>query len=222
MNVVWSKERESRCKWNVTWEPSGFDCGRHQGLLAPDSPDHVQASGICGERKTAITYGAFNHVSNRKHPLSVPENQIKCEAAAIVMHVKCAASLCRSSTGNVSSKTIADTIIVTHSMDGLMVAGALANDRCHDVRKLSTHHICAYISAQIAFRKHVGAVMCSDNYAGLFSRWQPVYQLTGSMISHKSKQTTVSSSSRVVLAVGLSDFSKSYVDPFYLMGLNHS
>ncbi|KAI9912917.1 hypothetical protein PsorP6_006354 [Peronosclerospora sorghi] len=35
-----------------------------------------------------------------------------------------------SSTSSVSSKTIADTVIVTHSMDGLMMAGALANERC--------------------------------------------------------------------------------------------
>ncbi|KAL3667079.1 hypothetical protein V7S43_008021 [Phytophthora oleae] len=35
-----------------------------------------------------------------------------------------------SSTSSLSSKTIADTIIVTHSMGGLMVAGALANGRC--------------------------------------------------------------------------------------------
>ncbi|KAG7386694.1 hypothetical protein PHYPSEUDO_015374 [Phytophthora pseudosyringae] len=35
-----------------------------------------------------------------------------------------------SSTSSASSKTIADTIIVTHSMGGLMMAGALANSRC--------------------------------------------------------------------------------------------
>ncbi|KUF98482.1 hypothetical protein AM588_10011652 [Phytophthora nicotianae] len=35
-----------------------------------------------------------------------------------------------SSTSSSSSKTIADTIIVTHSMGGLMMAGALANGRC--------------------------------------------------------------------------------------------
>ncbi|ETI30183.1 hypothetical protein F443_22699, partial [Phytophthora nicotianae P1569] len=35
-----------------------------------------------------------------------------------------------SSTSSSSSKTIADTIIVTHSMGGLMMGGALANSRC--------------------------------------------------------------------------------------------
>ncbi|KAI9922680.1 hypothetical protein PsorP6_002564 [Peronosclerospora sorghi] len=37
---------------------------------------------------------------------------------------------CSRSTSSVSSKTIADTITVTHSMGGLMMAGALANGRC--------------------------------------------------------------------------------------------
>ncbi|KAG1709103.1 hypothetical protein DVH05_022735 [Phytophthora capsici] len=35
-----------------------------------------------------------------------------------------------SSTSSSSSKTIADTIVVTHSMGGLMMAGAIANSRC--------------------------------------------------------------------------------------------
>ncbi|KAE8993942.1 hypothetical protein PF010_g18682 [Phytophthora fragariae] len=42
----------------------------------------------------------------------------------------CNFALSVSSTSSSSSKTIADTIIVTHSMGGLMMAGALANSRC--------------------------------------------------------------------------------------------
>ncbi|EGZ17781.1 hypothetical protein PHYSODRAFT_545250 [Phytophthora sojae] len=42
----------------------------------------------------------------------------------------CNFALSVSSTSSTSSKTIADTIIVTHSMGGLMMAGALANNRC--------------------------------------------------------------------------------------------
>ncbi|RAW20658.1 hypothetical protein PC110_g22899, partial [Phytophthora cactorum] len=42
----------------------------------------------------------------------------------------CNFAISMSSTSSASSKTIADTIVVTHSMGGLMMAGALANSRC--------------------------------------------------------------------------------------------
>ncbi|KAK1943764.1 hypothetical protein P3T76_005160 [Phytophthora citrophthora] len=156
----------------------------------------------------------------------------------------CDFSLSVSNTSNISSKTIADTIIITHSMGGLMVGGALANSRCKFAPSTSwvalsapmtgsvgsdyLQDTCsgsagflqavalligrcpantavksltyetdprtspalrtAYKAAQAAFQKNVKAVMCSSNYGGLLSKWQPFYIMAGTMIPHKSKE----------------------------------
>ncbi|ETI45057.1 hypothetical protein F443_10283 [Phytophthora nicotianae P1569] len=190
----------------------------------------------------------------------------------------CNFALSVSNTSNASAKTIADTIIVTHSMGGLMVGGALANRRCkfgpsttwvalsapmtgsigsdylqetcsgnagflrlvalligrcpaNNAVKAMTYESdprttpalkAAYISAQTAFKKHVGAVMCSNNYDGLFSIWQPVYQLAGSMIPHKSKENDgIVEFKSCAGGLPTAEFGSSYADPFYLTSLNH-
>ncbi|KAE9352241.1 hypothetical protein PF008_g5568 [Phytophthora fragariae] len=66
---------------------------------------------------SSIKYAVLNAVSN---PWTDATLQQKV----------CNFALSVSSTSSSSSKTIADTIIVTHSMGGLMMAGALANNRC--------------------------------------------------------------------------------------------
>ncbi|KAF1773013.1 hypothetical protein JG687_00010603 [Phytophthora cactorum] len=190
----------------------------------------------------------------------------------------CNFALSVSNTSNVSSRTIADTIVVTHSMGGLMVGGALANDQCkfatsttwvalsapmtgsigsdylqetcngttgflrlvalligrcpaNNAVKAMTYESdprttsalkAAYISAQTAFRKHVSAVMCSYNYAGLFSKWQPIYQLAGSIIPHKSKENDgIVEFKSCAGGLPAPSFGRRYVDAFYLTGLNH-
>ncbi|KAG3114531.1 hypothetical protein PI124_g10400 [Phytophthora idaei] len=50
---------------------------------------------------------------------------------AMLQQKVCNFALSVSSTSSTSSKTIVDTIIVTHSMGGLMMGGALANGRCN-------------------------------------------------------------------------------------------
>jgi len=66
---------------------------------------------------TSIKYAVLNTVDNAWTDATL--QQKVCNFAISV-----------SSTSSSSSKTIADTIVVTHSMGGLMMAGALANSRC--------------------------------------------------------------------------------------------
>uniref|UniRef100_H3GW79 GPI inositol-deacylase n=2 Tax=Phytophthora ramorum TaxID=164328 RepID=H3GW79_PHYRM len=66
---------------------------------------------------TSIKYAILNTVDNAWTDATL--QQKVCNFAISV-----------SSTSSSSSKTIADTIVVTHSMGGLMMAGALANSRC--------------------------------------------------------------------------------------------
>uniref|UniRef100_A0AAV1UDL8 GPI inositol-deacylase n=1 Tax=Peronospora matthiolae TaxID=2874970 RepID=A0AAV1UDL8_9STRA len=153
--------------------------------------------------------------------------------------------LASSVTKSGSSTEIADTIVVTHSMGGLALAGAIANGKCtlanssswvsmsapmsgsmgsdYAVELCAGEHtvimkmignitsICsmlsatkslsyeggefasaeineAYEAAQEVYRKHVYAAICSDSYAGLFSRYLPIYWLLGSTLPHKSDE----------------------------------
>ncbi|GMF35846.1 unnamed protein product [Phytophthora lilii] len=66
---------------------------------------------------SSIKYAALNTVNN-------------AWTDATLQQKVCNFAISMSSTSSSSSKTIADTIIVTHSMGGLMMAGALANNRC--------------------------------------------------------------------------------------------
>uniref|UniRef100_M4B339 Uncharacterized protein n=1 Tax=Hyaloperonospora arabidopsidis (strain Emoy2) TaxID=559515 RepID=M4B339_HYAAE len=156
----------------------------------------------------------------------------------------CNRSLSISPSSDALSRTIEDTIVVTHSMGGLMFAGALANAKCHlapsstwvalsppmfgsmasdhlvnyckhNVENLaakmmfegkcpaskSTRSIAytnekysskkldaAYDAAQVIYRRHVFAAMCSSSYVGNISKYQFKYIMGGSMIPHKSSK----------------------------------
>eukprot|EP00644_Phytophthora_capsici_P012921 jgi/Phyca11/13891/fgenesh1_pg.PHYCAscaffold_5_\ len=80
----------------------------------------------------------------------------------------------------------------------------------------------AYKAAQAAFQKNVGAVMCSSNYGGLLSRWQPVYIMAGMMIPHKSKENDgMVEFHSCAGGFPTSKFGENYIDTFYSTGLNH-
>ncbi|CAI5746881.1 unnamed protein product [Peronospora destructor] len=191
----------------------------------------------------------------------------------------CDHALSMSNTSDEATGTIKDTIIVTHSMGGLVMAGALANGRCKlspttswvslsppmagsmasdylanacdtkvkiAVKLLEVANECpitpgrmstfrqgekhmnllfdwAYVAAQKAHRHNVTAVICSDSFLGIFSKYQQALILTGTMLPHKSKKNDGLVEFESCLG-GLdeSKFGRSYMDTFYRAELNHA
>ncbi|KAJ8577725.1 hypothetical protein ON010_g1481 [Phytophthora cinnamomi] len=178
-----------------------------------------------------------------------------------------------------SDTVVADTIVVTHSMGGLMLAGAIANGKCSladnttwvsmaapmggsmgsdyivssCARKsnfivntlVKMHGECpvapavksltyengayssqdlnaAYEEAKQAYRTNVSAVMCSDNYAGLLSKYQAYFWVLGHMIPHKSGENDGIVEFKSC-AAGMPEgrFGNSYLERFYVTRLNH-
>jgi hypothetical protein len=93
---------------NENDEPELQDSSRHFGW------DKIQGHAPCC---TTIKYAALNTVDFGWTNSSLQEKV-------------CDHSLSMSESSDLSSRTIEDTIVVTHSMGGLMLAGALANDEC--------------------------------------------------------------------------------------------
>ncbi|GMG18234.1 unnamed protein product [Phytophthora fragariaefolia] len=178
-----------------------------------------------------------------------------------------------------SDFVVADTIVVTHSMGGLLLSGAIANGKCslasnstwismaapmsgsmgsdydqascagesnvivdilvklhnecpvrpavsslaYEAGKFSSQKLkMTYEAAQEAYRTNVSAVMCSENYAGLISKYQVYFWILGHMIPHKSNENDgiVEFQS---CAAGMPEgrFGNSYLDRFYVTRLNH-
>ncbi|KAE9320471.1 hypothetical protein PF008_g18022 [Phytophthora fragariae] len=93
---------------NENDEPELQDSSRHFGW------DKIQGHAPCC---TVIKYAALNTVDYAWTNSSLQEKV-------------CKHTLSMSDTSDLSSRTIEDTIVVTHSMGGLMLAGALANKEC--------------------------------------------------------------------------------------------
>ncbi|CAI5736955.1 unnamed protein product [Hyaloperonospora brassicae] len=179
-----------------------------------------------------------------------------------------------------SSTEIADTIVVTHSMGGLALAGAIASGKCALANSSSwvalsapmsgsmgsdfavescsgkrTHLMkvignlasqCsmlnatksllyqggelagevmndAYEAAQEAYRDNVFAAMCSNSYAGLFSRYLPVYWLLGSTLPHKTAENDgMVEFNSCTGGLPAEHFGDHYKDRFYKAQLNHA
>ncbi|KAG7398815.1 hypothetical protein PHYBOEH_010447 [Phytophthora boehmeriae] len=192
----------------------------------------------------------------------------------------CNISLSMSTTSDAKSRTIDDTIIVTHSMGGLVMAGALATGKCNfasttswislsppmtgsmavdylegycdgkggdiavDLLKvagqcpLSTSRKSTvyenekysspardkmYLDAQEAYRDNVTAAICSNNYVGLFSKFQAVSIIAGKEFPHKStKNDGLVEFQSCTMGLNTSLFGTSYKDPFYMPELNHA
>ncbi|CAH0492738.1 unnamed protein product [Peronospora farinosa] len=191
----------------------------------------------------------------------------------------CNYALSMSKTSNEDTGTIEDTIIVTHSMSGLVMAGALANGRCKlssttswvslssplagsmasdcladacdtkvevaeklfkiigqcpimpghaSIFRQGGKHMNPsfdrdYTAAKKAYRLNVDAVICSDSFLGIFSKYQEALGLAGTIINHKSKKNDGFVEFQSCLG-GLdeSKFGRSYMDTFYRAELNHA
>ncbi|CEG41009.1 uncharacterized protein PHALS_11179 [Plasmopara halstedii] len=192
----------------------------------------------------------------------------------------CKHSLSMSPTSDVAAKIIDNTIVVTHSMGGLVMADALVNNRCsfsdttswvalsppmmgsmasdylmdicsikgsrlrigllkmfdqcpaaesrkstcYQGEKYSNPSLdAAYLAAQKAYRENVDAVMCSDNYNGVHSKFEAPSILAGKLIKHKSKENdglVEFESCAGGLDAGL--FDDHYSSAFYRPRLNHA
>jgi hypothetical protein len=179
-----------------------------------------------------------------------------------------------------SSKTvIADTIIITHSMGNLMVAGAIATGKC-SLDSSSTwvgmagpmrgsmasdfvQDICAgetnfvleevanitgrcpptvalkslpsqggnfstaklnaqYKAAQKAYSTNVSALMCSEGYSGLHSKYQAEFWALGSVVPYKSDENDgMVEFESCATGIPTSKFGESWKSRFYKTKLNH-
>ncbi|KAG6946877.1 hypothetical protein JG687_00016484, partial [Phytophthora cactorum] len=154
----------------------------------------------------------------------------------------CEFSLSMSETSDLTSRTISDTIVVTHSMGGLVLAAALATGKwvmdfvgkcpvstakkslCYQNGKYSTPELnAAYTAAQEAYRGNVTAALCSKSYNGVLSMMSPSFLLEGTMIPHRSKENDGLVEFQSCLG-GLDPtlFGDSYLDRFYAAKLNHA
>ncbi|CEG43273.1 uncharacterized protein PHALS_13478 [Plasmopara halstedii] len=174
---------------------------------------------------------------------------------------------------------ITDTIIVTHSMGNLILAGAIANGRCklessstwvgmsgpmkgsmasdiiqescagnsnfvydklakiigkcpptEALKSLayeggsfcSEELDAAYKAAQKVYREQVYALSCSENYFGLWSKYQAQFWIVAQMIPHKSsKNDGFVEFQSCAAEIPDSRFGSSYLDRFYRNSLNH-
>ncbi|KAL3661771.1 hypothetical protein V7S43_013066 [Phytophthora oleae] len=133
-------------------------------------------------------------------------------------------------TGSVASDYLQDTCSGTAGFlqaVALLIGRCPANTAVKSLRyesdpRTSPALRAAYKAAQTAFQRNVGAVMCSSNYGGLLSRWQPVYVVAGTLIPHKSKENDgMVEFHSCAEGFPASKFGKNYVDTFYSTGLNH-
>ncbi|RLN75459.1 hypothetical protein BBO99_00008300 [Phytophthora kernoviae] len=125
----------------------------------------------------------------------------------------CNISLSMSDTSDLTSRTIDDTIIVTHSMGGLVMAGALATGKCSFASNTSWE----------AYRGNVTAAICSNYYVGLFSKYQMPNILAGKEIPHKSTENDgLVEFQSCAKGLDSSLFGTSYKDQFYMPELNHA
>ncbi|ETP53765.1 hypothetical protein F442_01360 [Phytophthora nicotianae P10297] len=176
--------------------------------------------------------------------------------------------------------TVSDTIIISHSMGGLMVAGAIATgtcslassstwistaspmtgsmssdyfqDSCKDdtilfmeifvdltglcpagdgIQSLAYQNEtysskkldAAYVAAQTAYRRNVYALMCSNQYAGIYSIEHLQYRTLGNVVPHKSdKNDGMVEFQSCAAGIPESKFGNSYRDRFYATNLNHA
>uniref|UniRef100_M4B341 Uncharacterized protein n=1 Tax=Hyaloperonospora arabidopsidis (strain Emoy2) TaxID=559515 RepID=M4B341_HYAAE len=81
----------------------------------------------------------------------------------------------------------------------------------------------AYAAAQKAYRDNVAAVICSDSYYGVFSKYQVPSVIAAKIVSHKSSKNDGLVEYRSCLG-GLDDanFGDHYLDRFYRSELNHA
>lgn len=179
-----------------------------------------------------------------------------------------------------SSKTvIADTILITHSMGNLMLAGAIATGKCQ-LDSSSTwvgmagpmqgsqasdfvQQTCAgetnfllekvanvtgrcpptvalqslpaqngnyssdelnqaYISAQEAYTANVSALMCSDGYSGLPSKYQAQFWVLGNVVPYESdKNDGMVEFASCAAGIPESKFGDTWKSKFYKTKLNH-
>jgi hypothetical protein len=191
----------------------------------------------------------------------------------------CNLALQVSSTSDNSTRTVKDTIIISHSMGNLMVGGAVASGKCSldsstswialsgpmkgsmgsnylqdgcagkltsvvsSVLDLlgqcpasgaiaslayqggqysSTVLNAQYAAAQSVYSEHVTAAMCSSSYTGLVSLYQPVFQLAGLAIPHKSSQNDgLVEFQSCAAGLDSTKFGSKYNSDMYVTGLNH-
>ncbi|KAJ8516481.1 hypothetical protein ON010_g18443 [Phytophthora cinnamomi] len=192
----------------------------------------------------------------------------------------CDYALQLSETSDVELGIIKDTVVVTHSMGGLIMSMALARGKCsfgegsswvaistptmgsmaadflEDVcndeftvvasglfkllgkcpvpasrkslvyqnEKYSTNNLnAAYRAAQEAYRGNVTAAMCSNDYNGIFSKYEAVLILAGKIFPHKSSENDgLVEYKGCALGLDESRFGSSYKDQFYKPELNHA
>ncbi|OWZ00423.1 hypothetical protein PHMEG_00028385 [Phytophthora megakarya] len=179
-----------------------------------------------------------------------------------------------------SSKTvIADTIIITHSMGNLMVAGAIATGKCsldssstwvglagpmkgsmasdfvQDTCAGETNEVlekvanitgrcpanvalqglpsqggnhssaelnAAYTAAQEAYTKNVSALMCSDGFSGLPSKYQAQFWVLGNLVPYKSdKNDGMVEFDSCAAGIPEEKFGDTWNSTFYKTKLNH-
>ncbi|KAI9895931.1 hypothetical protein PsorP6_018360 [Peronosclerospora sorghi] len=179
-----------------------------------------------------------------------------------------------------SSSVIVDTILITHSMGNLMVAGALANGKCEldasstwvgiagpmegsmasdfvqkscdgdtdyvlekvanitgrcpatealksvpaEGGEYSSKELdAAYRAAQEVYRDNVAALMCSDGFLGLQSKYRAEFWALGELIPYKSDGKNDGMVSFTSCAAGIPDskFEATWKSPFYRTKLNH-
>lgn len=174
---------------------------------------------------------------------------------------------------------VKDTIIVTHSMGNLMLAGAIASGKCSldsssawvglagpmkgsmgsdfvqascagetndlleqvaDItgkcppttalvslayqgeRFSSTEHNAAYTAAQEAYTANVTALMCSEGYSGLVSRYQAEFWVLGATVPHKSDDNDgMVEFQSCAAGIPASQFGDTWRSKFYRTKLNH-
>ncbi|GMF20900.1 unnamed protein product [Phytophthora lilii] len=177
------------------------------------------------------------------------------------------------------NSTIKDTILVTHSMGNLMLAGAIASGKCSldststwvglagpmkgsmgsdfvqascagetnnlleevaDItgkcpptnalislayqgeRFSSTEHDAAYTAAQKAYAANVYALMCSEGYSGLVSKYQAEFWVLGATVPHKSGDNDgMVEFQSCAAGISASKFGDTWRSRFYRTKLNH-
>ncbi|KAL3658086.1 hypothetical protein V7S43_016929 [Phytophthora oleae] len=181
--------------------------------------------------------------------------------------------------GTSSDSVIKDTIIVTHSMGNLMLAGAIASGKCSldsstswvglaapmkgsmgsdfvqascagetndlleqvaDItgkcppntalvslayqgeRFSSTEHNAAYTAAQEAYTANVTALMCSEGYSGLVSKYQAEFWVLGATMPHKSSDNDgMVEFESCAAGIPAAQFGDTWRSRFYRTKLNH-
>ncbi|CEG48634.1 RxLR-like protein [Plasmopara halstedii] len=266
---MWSFGSES-CKCKSTPRPCLFIHGEKNNK--PEKELQTK-SGMFGDMTkhapccTSIKYASLDTYNGRWTDESLQEEV-------------CKHALSISESSEEKKGIIKDTILVTHSMGALIVAGAVANDKC-SIDKSTTwvsmsapmngtmasnyvQDVCtdddtqafrkilgvigkcpvsagmksiaynggkystvdlnrAYLSAQNVYRKHVSAVMCSNDDIGVVSMDQAELLLFGSSVEHGTKEhDAVVTFESCRGGLPESQFGSTYKDRFYVSMCNHA